>query len=678
MHPPKARKKPHEHRIHNDIRQDDYYWLNEKENPEVLAYLKEENAYYDAVMEPLTAERDALLEEMVARIPDEEMNVPVQKDDFYYYTRQFKDKDYPIYARKRAANRAQLEEAAEEVYLDVNTLAEGKDYYMVTDVRMSPTQDIVAYLENLDGSDRNTMLFKEIHSEETFADRLENVYLYGSMEWSFDGEYMFYVTIDDMQRPYQLWRHEMGSKEDTLLFEENDETFVLMIDQTVSGNWITVTSSSTTTSEVRLIDVRSPLQQPKLVAARQEGILYSVEHWEDQLLILTNEDALNFKVEMSPLHDFSQRKMLLPYDERRYIQEMYPFEKQLLFTGRENGLQQIWRYEDGVLHPFEWAEDVYTVYIRGGQSFETDEVLLQYESYVTPRTTIALSLETMEQTILQTNDVRGHYDATQFMQRQLWATAQDGTKIPLMMHYKKDAFDQGPAPLLLDAYGSYGSESDPFFSSYRLPLLEKGIVFVTAQVRGGGEMGRQWYEDGKMQRKRNTFTDFIDVATFLIEENYTTTPQLAARGGSAGGLLVGAVANMANDLFEVIVPSVPFVDVVTTMLDETIPLTTLEWDEWGNPKKEEDYFYMKSYSPYDNVERKNYPHLYITTGLNDPRVGYFEPAKWVARLRDYKTDAHTIVMKTNMGAGHFGSSGRIDHLRDSASSYAFILNKIMK
>lgn len=678
MHPPKARKKPHEHRIHNDIRQDDYYWLNEKENPEVLAYLEEENAYYDAVMEPLTAERDALLEEMVARIPDEEMNVPVQKDDFYYYTRQFKDKDYPIYARKRAANRAQLEEATEEVYLDVNTLAEGKDYYMVTDVRMSPTQDIVAYLENLDGSDRNTMLFKEIHSEETLADRLENVYLYGSMEWSLDGEYMFYVTIDDMQRPYQLWRHEMGSKEDTLLFEENDETFVLIIDQTVSGNWITVTSSSTTTSEVRLIDVRSPLQPPKLVAARQEGILYSVEHWGDQLLILTNEDALNFKVEMSPLHDFSQRKMLLPYDERRYIQEMYPFEKQLLFTGRENGLQQIWRYEDGVLHPFEWAEDVYTVYIRGGQSFETDEVLLQYESYVTPRTTIALSLETMEQTILQTNDVRGHYDATQFMQRQLWATAQDGTKIPLMMHYKKDAFDQGPAPLLLDAYGSYGSESDPFFSSYRLPLLEKGIVFVTAQVRGGGEMGRQWYEDGKMQRKRNTFTDFIDVATFLIEENYTTTPQLAARGGSAGGLLVGAVANMANDLFEVIVPSVPFVDVVTTMLDETIPLTTLEWDEWGNPKKEEDYFYMKSYSPYDNVERKNYPHLYITTGLNDPRVGYFEPAKWVARLRDYKTDAHTIVMKTNMGAGHFGSSGRIDHLRDSASSYAFILNKIMK
>lgn len=678
MQPPKARKKPHEHRIHNDIRQDDYYWLNEKENPEVLAYLEEENAYYDAVMEPLTAERDALLEEMVARIPDEEMNVPVQKDDFYYYTRQFKDKDYPIYARKRAANRAQLEEATEEVYLDVNTLAEGKDYYMVTDVRMSPTQDIVAYLESLDGSDRNTMLFKEIHSGETLADRLENVYLYGSMEWSLDGEYMFYVTIDDMQRPYQLWRHEMGSKEDTLLFEENDETFVLMIDQTVSGNWITVTSSSTTTSEVRLIDVRSPLQPPKLVAARQEGILYSVEHWGDQLLILTNEDALNFKVEMSPLHDFSQRKMLLPYDERRYIQEMYPFEKQLLFTGRENGLQQIWRYEDGVLHPFEWAEDVYTVYIRGGQSFETDEVLLQYESYVTPRTTIALSLETMEQTILQTNDVRGHYDATQFMQRQLWATAQDGTKIPLMMHYKKDAFDQGPAPLLLDAYGSYGSESDPFFSSYRLPLLEKGIVFVTAQVRGGGEMGRQWYEDGKMQRKRNTFTDFIDVATFLIEENYTTTPQLAARGGSAGGLLVGAVANMANDLFEVIVPSVPFVDVVTTMLDETIPLTTLEWDEWGNPKKEEDYFYMKSYSPYDNVERKNYPHLYITTGLNDPRVGYFEPAKWVARLRDYKTDAHTIVMKTNMGAGHFGSSGRIDHLRDSASSYAFILNKIMK
>lgn len=677
MLPPKAQKKAHEHRIHNDVRQDDYYWLNEKENPEVIAYLEDENAYYDSIMAPLIPERDALLAEMIARIPEEESNVPMKKDDFYYYTRHFKDKDYPVYARKMAASRSQLQEAEEEVYLDVNELAKGKDYYMVTDLRISPSQDVVAYLENLDGSDRNTMLFKQINANKTLADRLENVYLYGSMEWSLDGEYMFYVTIDDMQRPYQLWRHEMGTTEDTLLFEEKDETFVLMIDQTVSGNFITVTSSSTTTAEVHLIDVRFPLNDPKLVAKRKEGILYSVEQWEDHLLILTNEGALNFKIEMSPLTNFSQRKPFIPYDDTRYIQEIYPFEKQLLFTGRENGLQQIWRYEEGQLHPFEWAEDVYAVSIRGGQAFDTDELLLQYESYVTPRTTIALSLETMEQTILQTNQVSGDYDATSFVQRQLWATAQDGTKIPLMMHYKKGALDNGPAPLILDGYGAYGAESDPFFSAYRLPLLDRGIIFVTAQIRGGGEMGRHWYEDGKMQFKRNTFTDFIDVATFLIEEDYTTTPQLAARGGSAGGLLVGAVANMAGNLFNVIAPAVPFVDVVTTMLDETIPLTTLEWDEWGNPKKEADYFYMKSYSPYDNVERKSYPHLYITTGLNDPRVGYFEPAKWVARLREYKTDDHTIVMKTNMGAGHFGSSGRIDHLRDSASSYAFILNKIM-
>ncbi|MDW0117884.1 S9 family peptidase [Sporosarcina thermotolerans] len=678
MKPPIAKRIPHPHELHGDVREDDYYWLNERDNPEVIQYLEEENKYFEEIMRPLEDETNRIYQSMVDRVPDSEVNVPVQHGQFFYYSRLDKSKQYPIYARKEAASRDLLNEAQEQVVLDLNELAVEDGYLSVTALRFSSDQTLLAYLENRDGTDRCTIHIKNLETGELLPDRIPNVYLFGSMEWSRSGEYIFYTTVDEHQRPYRLWRHRLGTEvdQDELVYEEVDTTFTLFISKSQSQKFIFVHSHSKTTNETRMIDTDSPLSSLQLLDARRPGVLYDVEHWGDELLILTNENALNFKLLRCSLDDLSARTTVIEHSEARYLQAMYPFRDSLLVAGRENGLTQIWVLKDGKLEQIKWDEPLYTVAVLSNQSYEATEVLIQYESLLTPKTTYSLDLITGEKKCLQVAPVSGDYDRSRFRQEQLWATADDGVKVPMTAVYFEGALDNGPAPLILYGYGSYGSNSDPRFDPYRLPILERGVVFITAQVRGGSEMGRGWYEDGKMQKKRNTFTDFIAAAKHLIENNYTTPSKMAARGGSAGGLLVGAVANMAGELFEVIVPAVPFVDVVTTMLDTTIPLTTLEWDEWGDPRKPEDYFYMKSYSPYDNVEAKDYPHLYITTGINDPRVGYFEPAKWVARLRLLKTDDNVIVMKTNMGAGHFGKSGRFNHLKEAAECYAFILDRL--
>ncbi|WP_339253925.1 S9 family peptidase [Sporosarcina sp. FSL W8-0480] len=678
MKPPIAKRIPHPHELHGDVREDDYYWLNEKENPEVIQYLEEENKYFEEIMLPLEDETNRIYQSMIDRVPDSEVNVPVQHGQFFYYSRLDKSKQYPIYARKQAASRDLLENVQEEIVLDLNELAVEDGYLSVTAQRMSTDHNLLAYLENRDGTDRCTIHIKNMKTGELLPDRIPNVYLFGSMEWSRSGEYIFYTTVDEHQRPYRLWRHRLGTEvdQDELVYEEVDTTFTLFISKSQSQKFIFVHSHSKTSNETRMIDMDSPLSPLQLFDARRPGILYDVEHWGNELLVLTNENALNFKLLRCPLDDCGSRTTVVEHSEARYLQAMYPFNNSLLIAGRENGLTQIWNLQDGKLDQIDWDEPLYTVAVLSNQSYEADEVLIQYESLLTPKTTYGLNLKTGERKCLQVAPVSGHYDRSRFRQEQLWATAEDGVKVPLTAVYLEGALDNGPAPLILYGYGSYGSNSDPRFDPYRLPILEKGVVFITAQVRGGSEMGRGWYEDGKMQKKRNTFTDFIAAAKHLIDKNYTTSEKMAARGGSAGGLLVGAVANMAGDLFKVIIPAVPFVDVVTTMLDTTIPLTTLEWDEWGDPRKPEDYFYMKSYSPYDNVEAKDYPHLYITTGINDPRVGYFEPAKWVARLRLLKTDDNVIVMKTNMGAGHFGKSGRFNHLKEAAECYAFVLDRL--
>ncbi|MCG7345659.1 S9 family peptidase [Sporosarcina sp. ACRSL] len=678
MKPPVAKRIPHPHKLHGDAREDDYYWLKDRTNPEVIQYLEEENRYYDEIMRPLEEQTEQIYESMVERVPDTEVKVPVQHGQFFYYSRLDKNKQYPIFARKKAASRESLHNVPEEVVLDLNELAEEDDYLSVTVSRLTNDHNRLAYLENRDGTDRYTIYVKDIGTGELLPDRIPDVFLYGSVEWSRTADYIFYITVDDNQRPCRLWRHRLGSdtERDELIYEEKDDTFTLFISKSQSGKFIFVHSSSKTTSEIRLLDADSPLAPLQLFDARRDGIKYDVEHWEDELLILTNEDALNFQLLRCPLDDFHARTNVVAYNENRYLQGVYPFRDKLLVAGRENGLTQIWVLQDGELQQIEWDESLYTVSILDDQAYETEEVLIQYESLLTPKTTYGLGLLTGEKQLLQVAPVSGEYDSSRFRQEQLWAKAEDGVNVPMTIVYREGALDAGPAPLILYGYGSYGANSNPHFDPYRLPLLEKGIVFVTAQVRGGSEMGRHWYEDGKMQNKRNTFTDFIAAAKHLIDEGYTTPSLLAARGGSAGGLLVGAVANMAGELFKVIVPAVPFVDVVTTMLDTTIPLTTLEWDEWGDPRTKEDYFYMKSYSPYDNVEAKDYPHMYITTGINDPRVGYWEPAKWVARLRALKTDENTLVMKTNMGAGHFGKSGRFNHLKEAAECYAFILDRL--
>ncbi|MBU5466175.1 S9 family peptidase [Virgibacillus sp. MSJ-26] len=678
MKPPIAKCIQYQHTLHGDVREDDFYWLKDKNNPEVIHYLEEENKYYETVMKPLEALTNELYKRMIDRVPISEENVPVKHGPYYYYTRYEKEMQYPIHARKRAEKRTQLPNTTEEIILDLNELAVEDEYLSVAALRLSSNHKRLAYLENRDGTDRYTLLIKDLNSGLLLRDTISDVYIYGSMEWSHCGNYIFYITVDENERPFQLWRHQLGTdtKNDELIYEETDETFTLFIQKSQSEKYIFIQSVSTTTSEVRMLSTETPLSTPQVIDERRDGILYYSEHWGDELLILTNENALNFKLLSCPIDQIHERKYVVPYDEERYLNGVYPFHDCLLITGRKDGLTQIWILQNGELEQLTWEEPVYTVSVLSNQSYKAEEVLIHYESSLTPETTYALDITSSTMTRLQVAPVSGEYNSSNYRQEQLWATAEDGVKVPLTVLYRKDALDKGPAPLILSGYGSYGANNDPYFSPYILPILDKGVVLVTAQVRGGSEMGRHWYEDGKMHNKRHTFTDFIAIANHLIDIGYTAPHKLAAQGGSAGGLLIGAVANMAGDLFEVMVPEVPFVDIVTTMLDTSLPLTTLEWNEWGNPNNKEEYFYMKSYSPYDNVEAKEYPHLYVTTGLNDPRVGYQEPAKWVARLRSLKTDNHDIVLKTNMGAGHFGSSGRFNALKEAAERYAFVLDKI--
>lgn len=678
MKPPIAKRIPHPHELHGDVREDDYYWLKDRTNPDVIEYVENENTYYSEVMKPLEEQTEEIYQAMIDRVPDSEVDVPVQHGPYFYYSRQDKEKQYPIYVRKKAENRNQLSDAPEEVILDLNELAKTSDYLSVTALKRTTDHKHLAYLENRDGTDRYSVYVKDLQQNTLLSDEIHDVFIYGSVEWSRSSEYIFYITVDENERPSRLMRRKLGTTkdQDELLYEEKDDQFTMYLNKSQSGKYIFVHSDSKTTSEVRFIDTDSPLSPPLLIDARRKDVEYDVEHWGDDLLILTNDGALNFQLLRAPIQNLQARENVVPYHEDRFLQEMFPFQDELYVGGRESGLTQIWKLKDGELEQIQWDESIYSVSVRSGQSYDTSEVLMDFESLLTPQTTYSFNPKTEEMTRLHVTPVTGEYDSSNYVQKHLWATADDGVQIPMTMHYKQGALNHGPAPTILYAYGSYGANSDPHFSSYRLPALDKGIVFVTAQVRGGSEMGYNWYLDGKMQQKRNTFTDFISAAKFLLKEGYTTKEKLAARGGSAGGLLAGAVANIAPELFNVIVPEVPFVDVVTTMLDTSIPLTTLEWDEWGDPRQSEAYFYMKSYSPYDNVEAKEYPHLYVTTGLNDPRVGYWEPVKWVARLRALKTDNNTIVMKTNMGAGHFGESGRFNQLKEVASLYAFVFDKI--
>jgi len=680
MKPPVAKKINQTFELHGDIRQDDYYWMRDKTNPEVIAHLEAENAYFKEVMASVEGVTEEIYDAMVARIPEDETQIPIKNGPYFYYMRRTKELQYPIYARKKAEKRSELETSVEEITLDVNSLANADDYLAVGGLTYSHDHRYLAYLENRDGTDHATLFVKDLETGDLLSDVIENVCDYGQVLWSAESDYIFYTTINELQRPNKLWRHKMGTSvnDDVMLVEETDDTFNLYINGSTSARYIFVNANSTTTTEVSYIETTAPTKPPVCIAGRVRDIEYSVENWNDQFLILTNENAVNFKLESCPVTDVTERKEFLPYDATYFLGggNIRPFKDKLYLTGRKEGLTQVWEYVNGQLVQLEWDETIYHVGIVWGQDYDTAEILVNYQSLLTPATTLAIDLETGKKSVVQIAPVAGDYNKSDYIQEQVWATAHDGVKVPVLLQYKKEALKDGSAPLILNAYGSYGYSYDPYFSAYRLPMLDKGVIFATAQVRGGSEMGRSWYFDGKMKKKMNSFTDFIAAAEHLITTGYTTSDLIAGRGGSAGGLLIGAVANLAGEKFKVLVPEVPFVDVLTTMLDESIPLTTGEWDEWGNPKKAEDYAVMRAYSPYDNVESKPYPHMYITTGLNDPRVAYWEPAKWVARLRELKTDDNTLVLKTNMGAGHFGASGRLNELKEAAECYGFILSKL--
>lgn len=678
MKAPIAKQIPHEHKIHDDLRIDPYYWLRNRENEEVITYLEEENKYYKDQMDPLGDRVDEIYSRMVKLIPESEERVPIQKGPYFYYYRFEKEKQYPIYVRKKANHREELEKAKEEVVLDENELARDGEYLSVSVTQVDPSHKKLAYLENRDGSDRYSLRIKDLESGEYLPEKIENIYIFASVEWSKCSQYIFYLIVDEKQRPYQLYRHKLGSsvEEDILLYEETDDTFSLYLQRSMSGDYIFLYSSAKITTEIHFIKSDQPEAGLTLFKARKRGVEYQLEHDGDQFLLLTNESALNFKLISCPVHNIDEQQLLIEGSDERYLLAVYPFKQGLLIYGREDSLSQVWTLKDGGLEKISWEEEVFQVSVPLGQNYDAEEVLIEYESGISPKTTYGLDIGTSELRTIQVAPVFSNYDRENYVQKRLWARAEDGEKIPLTLTYRKGALDQGAAPLILYGYGSYGANMDPSFNPYAFPILDLGVLAVTTHIRGGSERGRNWYESGKMMQKKNTFTDFIDSAKFLIEEGYTRKELMAAQGGSAGGLLVGVVANMAGELFNTLIPEVPFVDVLTTMLDDSLPLTASEWDEWGDPREKEAYDYIKSYSPYDNVEAKNYPHMYVTAGLNDPRVPYWEPAKWVAKLRDLKTDENTILLKTNMGAGHFGSSGRLNYLKEVAELYAFVLEKL--
>lgn len=676
IQPPVIKRLPKTLTLHGDQRIDDYYWLNERENPEVRVHLEQENAYLESVLEPTKNLQEQLYQKILSHIQETDTFVPVQHGPYFYYTRTEEGKQYSIHCRKKAKTRADLDSATEEIILDVNELAEGKAFLSVSVIKASPDHTKLAYLQNEDGSDRYTLYIKDLTTGELLSERIENVCIGQSLEWA-TNDYLFYVTVDEKQRPYKLHRHYLGETNDTLVHEERDEAFFVSVSKSDSGAFLFANLGSMDTSEVHFLSPKNPLQDWHMFAPRNKGVRYSLEHHDNHFLITTNENAINFKLLSTPVDNIGREhwRELIPHHEDIFLQGVYVFENHWLLVGREKGLTQFWAHDvkANTTNMLNFPEPVYTTYVYINLEFNTDRALISYESMVTPSSVMELDLNTLETTVIKRKSVP-NYNIDDYASERLWATANDGTKIPISILYKKGLAK--PAPLLLYGYGSYGASIDPGFNSNRLALLDNGVAYAIAHPRGGAEMGRRWYEGGKLLHKKNTFTDFIACAEYLIEQRFTTSDKLAAMGVSAGGLLMGAITTMRPDLFKAVIAKVPFVDVITTMLDDSLPLVAIEYDEWGNPNLEDFYHYMKSYSPYDNTTAKAYPHVLATAGFNDPRVSYFEPAKWVAKLRECKTNQNVVLLKTNLEAGHGGSSGRYNQLREVALEYAFILGAL--
>ncbi len=659
---------------HGHVRIDDYYWLRERENPEVIAYLNAENEYAEKEMAHTQPSEDKLFNEIKARFKQTDMSVPYQRDGYFYYTRYEEGREYPIFARKRGS----LDEG-EEIMLDANILAEGHEFFAIGGLAVSTERDLLAYAVDTQGRRVYTTYFKNLTTGEMLADVIPEVS--ENLTWANDNRTLFYAKQDPTTlRAYQIYRHVLGSDpaEDQLVFEENDETFAAYVFKTKSKKYLMIVSSHTLSQEYRYLEADNATGTFKVFLPRERDHEYHLDHYQDRFLIRTNDHAKNFRLMATavdkPLKEHWQE--IIPHREDVFLGDFEIFKDHLVLEERKRGLNQLRVVPWGSSgeHYLEFDEPAYRVNLGTNLEFDTTTLRFEYTSMKTPQSIYDYNMATRARTLLKREEVLGGFNTDNYVTERLYAPAPDGTEIPLSIVYRKGTQRDGQNPLLLYGYGAYGLSIDPAFASPRLSLIDRGFVYAIAHIRGGQELGRQWYEDGKLLKKKNTFTDFIACAEYLIRERFTNPGQLFAMGRSAGGLLMGAVTNMRPDLFQGVVAEVPFVDVITTMLDPSIPLTTGEYDEWGDPNQKEYYDYMLSYSPYDSVEAKEYPNLLITGGLHDSQVQYWEPAKWTAKLRGLKTDTNRLLLKTNMDAGHGGASGRFKRHHETAFSYAFLLN----
>ncbi len=672
--PPLAEIVPKELTIHGHTRVDNYYWLNERENPKVLAYLEAENAYLKAVLKHTEPLQKKLYDEIIARIKQTDLSVPFRSEGYYYYTRYDEGKDYPVYCRKKGSL-----EAPEEVMLDVNAMAEGHGYYSVTGLTVSSDNNLLAYGVDTVSRRKYTIRFKDLATGETLPDAIPVTT--GAAAWANDNKTVFYTQIDDTTlRSQKVFRHVLGTpvESDVLVFHEADETFNTGAYKTKSKRYIFIVSGSTLSTEFRYVPADTPAAAFKVFQPRERDLEYDVDHYGDRFYVRTNLGAKNFRLMTAPLGKTGKADWveLIPHRDDVLVEGFELFKGALVVGERKNGLVQarIMPWNKGPEHYVDFGEEAYSAWLGNNPEFDTEWLRYGYESMTTPSSTFDYNMATREKKLLKQEEVLGGFDAANYKAERHYATARDGVKVPVSLVYRKGFVRDGTAPCLLYGYGSYGASSDADFSSARLSLLDRGFVYAIAHIRGGQEMGRAWYEDGKLLKKKNTFTDFIDCAGFLVAEKFADPGRLFAEGGSAGGLLMGAVVNMRPDLFKGALVGVPFVDVITTMLDKSIPLTTGEFDEWGNPEVKEYYDYMLSYSPYDQLEAKAYPALLVTTGWQDSQVQYFEPAKWVAKLRVTKTDKNPLLLWTNIEGGHGGVSGRFRRLEQLAMEYAFLLD----
>ncbi len=671
--PPVARKKPHELKIHDHTRIDNYYWLRERGNKDVEDYLIAENEYTKAQLKHTEQFQKDLFDEMVGRIKQTDMSVPYFDNGYFYFTRYEEGNEYPLYCRKKESL-----ENEEEILLNVNELAEGHSFYQVAGITVSPNNKMIAF--GVDTLSRRiyTIHFKNLETGEIIEETIENTT--GRASWGNDNKTLFFSVKDEQTlRAFQVYRYVLnGNKSSELVFQEDDDTFSCYVYKSRSKKYLIIGTSATLSDEYHILDADTPGESFKVFHSRERGLEYGIGHFEDRFYVRTNLDAQNFKLMETPVNATSKDnwKEVIPHRTDVLMEGFLPFKKYLVVEERIKGVSQIRiiNQKDNSEHYIDFKEDSFTAWSSVNPQFDTDILRIGYTSLTIPTSTYDYNMSTHERELLKRQEVVGGYNPEEYCSERCYAKANDGIDVPISLVYKKGTLLDGSSPLLLYAYGSYGHTIDPYFSSTRLSLLDRGFIYAIAHIRGGQVMGRQWYEDGKLLKKKNTFTDFISCGEFLIEKNYTKRDKLFAMGGSAGGLLMGAIINMRPEIFKGIVAAVPFVDVVTTMLDEDIPLTTGEYDEWGNPNVKEFYDYMLSYSPYDNVETKHYPAMLVTAGYHDSQVQYWEPAKWVAKLREMKTDNNMLLMHTNMEAGHSGASGRFERFKETALEYAFIFN----